>query len=169
MPAVIIKTSHDQYPELARRELGEASRASNRAMAELWVDSMLADHFRASAHYKYGYAQRSAKYLAKKQKMAARGKVLEGGRTDLVFRGRMRQVVLGNHPLIKAFPSRATALIFGPAYFTDRPRNPRKPNMGREVTIVLASQERILAGRGDQVFVQKANAIRATKTVITRI
>lgn len=169
MPALVIKTTHEQYPELVRRELGECSRASNRAMAELWVEGgMLADHFTAAAHYKYGYAQRSRRYLQRKMKLAAQGQVMDGGRTDLVFRGNLRRMLTQIHPLIKAFPTRATVLLFGPPHFTDRPRDPRRPNMGREVCTVLGYQERILAGRADQVFNEKAQAIRATKTVITR-
>lgn len=169
MPALIIKTTHSQYPELVRRELGECSRAANRAMAETWIDSgMLKDHFTPTAHYKYGYAQRSRRYMARKTKLAARGIVMDGGRTDLVFFGRLRRMLTQIHPLIKAFPSRATVLLFGPEYFSDRPRDPRKPNMGKEVCTTLESQERILAGRGDQAFNEKAQSIRATKTIITR-
>jgi hypothetical protein len=179
MPALIIKTTHEQYPELMKREIGEASRASNRAMAEMWVGaeggfSMLADHFTPTAHYRYGYAQRSRRYLSLKMKAAASGRpmngfpVVDGGRTDLVLSGRLRHMMTAIHPLIKAFPTRATVLLFGPPYFTDRPRDPRRPNMGREVTTVLAYQERALAGRADQAFNEKAQQIRATKTVIIR-
>lgn len=165
---VLIRTTHSDYPELKARQLGEASRASNRAMAEVWVQTMLPDHFSPSAHYKYGYAPRSKRYMDRKRKLAARGVVLDGGQTDLVFTGRLRHMLTQIQPLIKSYPSRASAILFGTPYFTDRPRNPRKPNMGREVTQILPHQEQVLAGRGDQVFRKKADEIKATKTVITQ-
>lgn len=165
---VVIKTTHEQYPELARREIGEVTRASNRAMAETWVDHMLPTHFGPNARFIYNFAPRTKRYLIRKRKLAAQGKVLDGGTTDLVFSGTMRRMLLNIEPLIRAFPTRATVTMFGPSYLQERPRDPRRPNMAREIKQVTPSQERILAGRGDQVFNEKAQAMKAAKTVITK-
>ena len=141
--------------DIARRYLPKVTRAALRELVSYWHRNLLKEHFKASNRIRYDFQQRGSKYRAIKRKIAKeRGDLVRaGGNVDLIRSGDLRDMMLRPHP-IRAFASRAVMEMIGPAYLTEKPRDPRRPNMALEITQVIPGEERDLSLRLDDYIVQ---------------
>lgn len=168
MIPIRIRTVHEHHPDLVVRELRLVTKATHEAIGRHWYDRLLPEHFTPWARSAFNHTPRSKKYLRMKAMLARSGKVLDGGSLDLVATGTLRRMVLGIAPIVKGYPSRATVKIFGPTYFQERPRNPKRPNMARELKAVSEVHGKRLQTVGEQTFTAALAAVRATKTTTTK-
>lgn len=140
----------------------EVIRDAMRSMAQLWKADMAPRHFRADASARYGYKQRSRKYLARKQQLFKRG-LIPSPRLALVYTGLTRAKATGMAS-IRAYPTRATVDLYTPSYVRIRPMGNR-PNLYNEITAIAADErpilDRHLAAEADRGF----RAIQSKYTV----
>lgn len=155
--------------DIAKRHLPKVIRAALKALVNDWRKRMLPKHFIGSNRDRYDFQPRGKKYRRIKRSIAKERSdlVKAGGNIDLVRSGTMKAAMLRPHP-IRAFAARATMIMPGPVYLTERPRDPRKPNMAFEITQVLPGEEEQLSRMLDDYIVQ-AIADFKTATRTTRI
>jgi len=168
MIPIKIRTVHEQHPDLTVRQLRTVTKTTHEAIGRHWYERLLPEHFTPWARVAFNHAPRSRKYLRQKMALARSGRVLEGGSMDLVATGTLRRMVLGIAPIVKGYPTRATVKVFGPTYFQDRPRSPRKPNMARELKAVSDVHGKRLQTVAEHTFTATLAAVRATKTTTTK-
>lgn len=168
MIPIKIRTVHEHHPDLVVRELRHVTKATHEAIGRHWYERLLPEHFTPWARSAFNHSPRSRKYIQRKMAAARNGKVMDGGTLDLVATGALRRMVLGIAPIVKGYPSRATVKIFGPTYFQERPRNPRRPNMARELKAVSDVHGKRLQTVGEHTFTAALAAVRATKTTKTK-
>lgn len=140
-------------------------RANNLAIAQTWEAKYLRLHFSASAGRKYGYKNRTRKWLRRKRQLAAQGKVLYGGTRDLVATGRLERA-MQSRQIVSATPAFSKVRLIGPNYFRIRYR-PGRPNLGEEVTTVVESEKRWLLSAGVAAAEKELRTnkrVRRTKT-----
>lgn len=154
--------------DIARRHLPKVIRAALKALVNDWRKNMLPGHFKGSNRNKYDFQPRGKKYRAIKRHIAKERNdlVKAGGNIDLIRSGNLRDAMLRPHP-IRAFASRAVMEMIGPVYLTEKPRDPRRPNMAHEITQVLPGEEQELSLLLDDYIVQAIAAFKEQKN--TRI
>lgn len=147
------------YPSMFKalgsdRAFDRVAKAAHDDMAHYWHERLLPRHFTQGAAAKYGYQPRTEKYLKRKRRLAAIGKVKSPVR-DLVYSGR-GQASLRARVNIRVFPTRFSVRMQSPKdrkgkdYILMRPR-PAKvtgramPPLGAEVTAVNAEDHRDMA------------------------
>lgn len=126
------------------RAVDRVLKALNWELANYWWRHFLKRHFEPGAAGKYGYQARTEQWRARKRQLFERG-YAKAPDQDLVFRGEMQEN-LGSYVDIRAYPTRFSATMHGPRYVTMTPRDPTKPNLGKEVT-TLAPEEEDQMGR----------------------
>ncbi len=141
------------------RNMRRIGRAMHQAMGERWLRKYLPLHFRQQTRRRYGFQKRKSKYLKNKQRLAKTGEVEDSGRTLLVHSGDLRRA-MSRRFFVRAFPSRATINMPGPSYARMRPRDPRKPNLGFEITAVTPAEHADLIKHGLRVGTKLLNEPR---------
>ncbi|RLC35987.1 hypothetical protein DRH27_05965 [Candidatus Falkowbacteria bacterium] len=106
-----------------------------------WRTVYLPRHFKQFSRKKYHHDTRSPKYLRRKRRLAKAGFAKDGGGVDNVLTGTFKDLVL-NWSKIKAFPSRARLVTFGPRYVTMQPRGGGLPHIWDETTRVTPVEEK---------------------------
>jgi hypothetical protein len=144
----------DKPDDVSGRAWREAQRAGWYAVGVYHDEIVQPRKFEPGAAERYGFAERSPRYLARKKRIAkASWKVKDGGETPLVFGGMTRTAVLRKQ-FPRAFPTRVTLSIPTPSYVQMRPRKANMPAMGVELTSVTEDEQREMEG----VFVRAAEA-----------
>jgi hypothetical protein len=156
---------------IGRRDLAEMGRQSYAAAAELWLGTMLPNHFRPGASSKYRYRPRTAKYLRTKRRLATIGKVEDGGTQDLVFSGNLRRYLTQRKQRVTRYPTRARVELQGPpgkggtrSYFDIRYR-PGRPNLAQEVITVVRDEHQELTSEASLTAHKFLRTVRATRKV----
>jgi hypothetical protein len=107
------------------------------AVGQWWFKEILPNHFTPQARHLYGHKPRSKKYRDQKEKLAARGKAIMGGKVDNVLTGAMMRAIM-SRSVIRGFPTRATVYMNGPHYtginFRASSNQPNKPQEIRATT-----------------------------------
>lgn len=122
-----------------------------------WASEFLPKHTEPDAESRYGYQPRSAATRAKKQRLAAKGFVPLPIRS-LVDRGRLEKYLKRPH-LVRGFPTRVNVRVQTPidrrtkrAYVLIKPRDPNRPNLYKELSIVIASEKKDLEEQGQAEY-----------------
>ena len=163
--SLILSITYDTPPDISARKFSDFSKAGMQAAADLWEDRYLPLHFEPFAFAKYGYKERLPATRSRKRKLAKRGKVKKGGAAALVhsgdLEGRMRRA-----GVLRVYPTRFVLIKPGGPYVTNRPRGNR-PNMVREITTVVASEDRKMSEAYEAEVDRKMAAFRERRTVKT--
>lgn len=161
---VDVKTLYNRAPREMVAEVKEAASESLLAMAKLWRDKLLKEHFEPGAKYVFHYKIRQRKYLKSKVRLALAGKVEDGGTTDLVFSGRTRRLALVS-TTVQSTPQTATATTQVPFYIKFRKPKPNSPNMEEELLRISSRQNSLLHAAASKAFSSSLRiAGRATTT-----
>jgi len=147
------------------RKLPEVTRAAFRAGMLYWHRTFAPKHFQPGAAEKYRHKRRTKKYQRTKRILAARGKVRDGGRLDLVHSGLTRRKVLAR-PYIRAYPKRATLHMATPSYVRMVPNRSNHPHMAKEITAVTPQERVQLMQVIGTEAERQLKAIRDTRTVV---
>jgi hypothetical protein len=125
-------------------------RAWNRLLKEAhqrqgryWRDVLLPRHFKPDAKGKYHHQPRSAQYIRRKIKAAQIGKCLEGGMTDNVYTGTLRDL-FSKTGVITATPTRVRIALKGPRYIGMIPDKSNQPNKAKEILTVADDEVQTL-------------------------
>lgn len=161
MPILRCVVIEQQPPDVGKNTFRTASREAFQKVGEFWWREYMPDHFRPYSGAKYGYKPRTADYQRRKEALARRGIVRQGGRAPLVFRGDMEEA-MRRSASIRAFPTRCTVQIEAPRYVTFRPRG-NQPNKAQEVTRVLPYQQRRMEEMHRDHVTKRLNEFRATR------
>jgi hypothetical protein len=139
---VYIKIDLRRNPdEFSIRKWRRICKGAMEAVGRWWHGKMLPKHFEPSARGRYGYQPRSARYDKLKH--------IQGIHADLVGPtnkehqgGEMRRQTM-TIVEFRAFPTRMTVVVHGPAYLTPNPTGKRAghPNMARELTAYAAGEK----------------------------
>lgn len=163
-----------QWKAASERAQTSALKAATKAMATKWQRDFMPLHFQTGNSARYGFQPRKPTYLKRKARAGDREKnkgrnkdrsnasftkVAAGGLIDLVYRGTLRKAILQD-TTIRGFPSRATVYLHGPEYFTTRPRNPARPNLGREILKIINSERAELRAEATLAFNKELNRPR---------
>ena len=159
---VKITIKEKRPPGVSARKWRVFTKESWAIVGNYWHEHMLEDHFRPDAKYRYHYQRRASKYIAKKLALAKRGDVEGGGRTDLVFKGDLKEFVT-SLAYVQAFPARAKLVMKAPSYVTSKPKGGR-PWMAQEVSTVLEGEKKKLGKIQKEHIVNKMNSYSETKT-----
>jgi hypothetical protein len=156
MLPITLRTEDRAKHKLSVRAHKATMRETLREAAEHWHREIAPKHFQTGAAQRYGYQPRSPRTREIKRRLAARGKVADGGALDLVWSGRMRDAVL-NAGFIRATAARATLKMVGPFYmkfraFANRRQvtgragaSGQQPDKPKELTTVTPGERRTLA------------------------
>lgn len=122
-----------------------------------WASEFLPMHTEPGAEHRYGYQPRSAGTIKKKTRLAAKGFVPQPVRA-LVDRGRLDKYLKRPH-LVRGFPTRVNVRVQTPidkrtkrAYVLIKPRDPNRPNLYKELSIVIPSEKRDLEQQGQDEY-----------------
>jgi hypothetical protein len=155
--------SDNDWQAASGRAKTVALKAAMLAMATMWQKQYLPMHFLPGNAQRYHYQPRKPKYLQRKMRAgdttknahgrsrASFTKVAGGGLIDLVYRGLLRRLIL-KQSTVRGFPNRATVYLVGPDYFTLRPRRPERPNLAREILVILDSERKALRFEATTTF-----------------
>lgn len=124
---------------------------THRDMGAHWDATYLPMHFRRGAGRRYGYKHRTHKTKKRKERLAERGIVQEGGKVDLVWTGLLKRSMLTSHS-IRAYPSRVVINMPTTSYVSSRPRDGKRPNMALEITSVAPSEVTVLTARASSTL-----------------
>ncbi len=162
-PLIFIEVTEKPPIEARMREHPEAMRTAFEAGGVLWAQDILPRHFEEGSARRYGHQPR--KERTKKRKLAAArvGAAILGGRVDNVFTGLMMRAVLGAQR-IKARPGGVEILIFGPRYLFQYDKRRGHPQKAREISTVIAEEEREVAAELDKVYHARQAEIDDKKT-----
>jgi hypothetical protein len=156
---------------IGKRDIAEMGRQAYGASAELWLATMLPNHFRPGANSKYRYRPRTARTLRVKRQLAAIGKVEDGGTQDLVHSGDLRRYLTQRQQRITRYPSRARVELQGPpgkngtrSYFDIRYR-PGRPNLAQEVITVARDEHQELTSEASLSAHKFLRTVRASRKV----
>ena len=136
-------------------------RTAHHSAANHWKKKMLKRHFQHRSAKRYGYAQRSGRYLAKKKALARLGKVEMGGRVDLVYTGLLKRSMDANHR-ITGGPSQATVQLVGPSYLKIN-YTPGRPHLANELTTVVVDEREEIADVSAESYADTLDQIRTRK------
>ena len=118
--------------------------------------------FAPGAAERYGFQRRSDKYLARKQRFAARSwRVKDGGKTDLVYSGITRTAVL-RRQYPKAFPTKVWVDIPTPSYVQMRPNTSKRrmPPLGQELVSITADEQTAMEAVFQEAAEERLKEIR---------
>lgn len=163
--ALMIFTELTETPpwEGLKREQNKILRAAHRAQGEHWASQMLPKHFTPQAHRMYGYQPRKRSTVFRKLRLAKIGKVLLGGRVDLVWSGLLASAVLG-HQTVSSTPRGVTVRMFGPTYLYAFDKRKNQPNKADEIRAVTAEETVELTGVLDAAYAKGVEDYREKKT-----
>lgn len=139
-------------PQIAEKAFGAA--------LAWWHDNILPEHFKPQAHFKYGYAQRTAKWLRQKRK--------KGSDADLVFSGSLMRDLMSKASIKigsqgASLSMSARVLNFAPnmpqntAQDYVKHKNKTYPNLKREVRAITPDEEQKLADMVRDIIVKELN------------
>jgi hypothetical protein len=140
-----------------------------RTMGVHWHQNFLPLHFASNSANVYHMQRRTQKYMEAKRNAAQRGfmgrrHVEAKAATDaLTFSGTLRANVT-QVATIRTFEQRFKLIMPGTSYTPDRPRNPRQPPIAQEVTKLLQSEKKVLAGLGRESAIRQLQALRQSST-----
>jgi hypothetical protein len=147
-----IVTFTQAHPELSKRNHNRVMRAAMAEMGMTWAVDLLPEHFDKAKQGDLGYAPRTAAWQRRKRQLYLLGRAIAPD-TDLVLTGRLKQNVCWSaRNLVRAYPSRCTITMYGPAYFTRRARSKRTGRIADEVLAVNARHKRRLSDAADRGF-----------------
>lgn len=136
-------------PYLTVRQTRAVLKGTYAVIGRKWLEDYLPLHFHPIAPQRYGYAMRTGATKKKKKRLAAAGKVEDGGRLDLVWSGVLKWAMLTHDHRVDAYPTRATIKLIGPSYLSINYR-PGRPNMAREILTVTPDEQKKLAEAGER-------------------
>lgn len=122
---------------LSARAVKRVTRGCFDAIGREWQKKFLPRHFSTEAMARYGYRERSKKYMRRKM-------LGKKGRTPLVYSGMLKRALTGFTQRQTAYPSRVTIHLVGPSYLNINYK-PGRPNLGREIMAVSADEKNALA------------------------
>jgi hypothetical protein len=137
---MLVKITMTNPDELSPAAWKRAIREGWKQVAVAWAKEMLPEHFKPQAKGKYGYQQRTRRYLQNKIKAAGMGRVQDGGLSDLVYTGKLRDWVLGT-VRITATAKGSAATTSGPKYLYVTPKKRADPDKRAEIEKII-DQER---------------------------
>ncbi len=151
----IVVTEFGATPGLLKSEVNRLTKESLVAAAENHYREYMPLHFTMAAYSRYGYGARSAKYLAKKNKIY--GHVL-----PLVYSGKSKELALGGDPKIEATRHKATLVQRA------RGLNRRRPGsqiyMNREISAVTQSEINTASRVAGRTYLRLARELAVSKT-----
>jgi len=124
--------------------------------------------FESGAAERYGYQPRSAKYLARKKRIAQHSwRVKDGGQREIVYSGMTRtRVLLRQYP--KAFPTKVWVDLPTPSYIQMRPNRTgsrrNMPALGQELVSITADEQTAMEAAFQQAVEERLTEIRERKT-----
>jgi len=132
------------------RQIRGAAKLAGQAVGERWVKEYLPLHFRPNARERYGYRSRSPAWRSQKVRSAGRtlkskGPISPEAGLDLVYTGRMRDMLLGLPPRVHATGGRVTVKLRAPHYIDYPKRMYGSPDMRQEITTTTEGEARQLA------------------------
>lgn len=155
-----------QHPELMVREHKRAVVAGHFAGGHLWAEQLLPEHFTPGAKSEFGYFQRKAKYNLRKERLAKRGLVEDGGRQYLVYSGLTRRMARLARNLVKATATEVDVTIPVPRYIN---RNKyHGPGLKLEILAISPRHERLVTAATARGFNRELYEIRAEKRTTIR-
>lgn len=120
------------------------TKAATYSVGLKWHDDYLPLHWQPFSKNKYGHKRRSGKWLTRKRKAVAAGKVpAEAAEIDNIFSGYLKDQL--DHFAIRAYPTRVTLKATAPQYAPQRPRDSSQPHKIGEIFKVLASENKKLS------------------------
>ena len=161
--SLILIIDTERPPDIGARRWSDFTRAGMDEVAKLWHSKYIKLHFQDFSAVKYGYQPRLSKTLKRKRKLARIGKVQKGGRVPLVWTGLLERQML-RRGILRVFPRRFTLRKPAGPYITNRPRG-RRPNMVKEITTVIPSEERGMASAFESKAAELMNTFRAHRHV----
>ncbi len=149
-----IEGGGEAFQSLSKRAQDRVSREAHLAVGVYWDREYKMRHLGPGAAERYGYKERTDKYLRKKEYGSRATWKIKGGRNDsMIFSGQTLQAVK-QRQVPRAFPSRVTILMPAPSYIQMRPKPGKRdaPNLGEELTRTIPEeQDRLL-----EVWVESA-------------
>lgn len=159
--SLILTIKTERPPDIGARKWSDFAKEGMRAAAELWQDKYVGLHFQPFARAKYGYQPRKVETIRRKKGAAAKGKAIKGGVVSLVWTGLLERQML-RRGILRIYPTRFVLRKPAGSYVTNRPRGGR-PNLVREITTVIPSEERAMAAAFEERTAQLMNHYRATR------
>lgn len=142
-----IEGGDEAFRSLSKRAQDRVTREAHRAVGEYWDAEYKMRHLGPGAAERYGYQERTERYLRRKEYGSRATWRIKGGRDDaLIFSGQTLQAVR-QRMIPRAFPTRVTIQMPTPTYITMRPKpgkNRTPPNLGEELTRVIPEEEQRL-------------------------
>lgn len=149
-------------PDGSKRQHIRAMKKVYERIGLRWATEYLPMHVEPGAEQRYGYQPRSENTMKKKMRLAAKGFVPQPVRA-LVDRGRLAQHLQRPH-LVRGFPTRVNVRVQTPidkrtkrAYVLINPRDPNRPNLYKELSIVIPSEKRDLEKQGQEEYYTEFN------------
>jgi len=177
MVPIRIQTIMEQPFDVTKRAWRRMSVDGHREQGLLFQNKMVPRHFMGGVSAGiYGYKKRSAKYIRAKAAGSSRGwgavkpggryRAIMGGKTDLVFSGRLMKLMMG-FAAIRAVPSKVSIQHQLPEYAPPRPRTLRQPPIADEATRVNERDKSDLSRRLHHVILEGVNKYREPRTTDT--
>jgi hypothetical protein len=151
----IVVTEFGATPGLLKSEINRLTKEALIAAAENHYREYMPMHFTMAAYSRYGYKPRSAKYLAKKNKIY--GHVL-----PLVYSGTSKNLALSGEPKISATRHRAT--LIQRARGLNRRRPGSQIHMNREISAVTQSEVNTASRVAGREYLRLARELSVSKT-----
>ncbi len=161
--SLFIGIEYEVPPDVSKRKWSDISKKGMAAIANMWEDRFVGQHFKVGAGKKYNYQNRSPRTWRRKRRGAQRGEVRKSGRAYLVHSGLLEQQ-MQRSGFLRVFPTRLTLRKPAPSYVTNRPRGGR-PNMHDEITEQVPSETEALAETYKKVTLAEHEKLKAKKTV----
>jgi hypothetical protein len=161
--ALIMTIQYERPPDVGARKMSDFNKVGMGRVADYWQDKYLPHHFSDYAKVKYNYQKRRPKTNKRKRKLAKTGEVKKGGRVPLVWSGTLERQ-MKRPGILRVYPTRFVLRKPAGPYITNRPRG-RRPNMVKEITTVIPSEERRLADVFENVVAEQLTKYRARRRV----
>ena len=141
MSRLAINLDYTRPDGVTKRKWSDFCKLANAEVATEWQRKYSPLHFQGFAAARYGYERRAAATLAKKKRMAAKGKLAGGSVMDLVMTGLLQQQ-MAREGILTVYPTR-----FVLAHPTHVPRMARNSliDLHAEAVKVHPSEERYLS------------------------
>lgn len=161
----IVRITNERPPDASIRAWRTISKHGFLEIGLYWDRYCKMRHFEVGASARYGYQQRSAKYEARKRRMAAMAvpTVSRSAASPLIYSGASRRAI-ASAQVPHAYPSRVTINMATPSYFAMRPRAVGRPNLGDEATRVTQDERETFERLYVTTVERDLAAYRATKT-----
>lgn len=164
------KLTENRPLDIVRDSWRAICKAAYRATGLYWVEKMLPKHFEPGAAERYRYKWRAKGYRLRKDRAFQSGRpiqkggapVIAGSDTPNVLTGYMKREVMHN-VVVRGFPTRATVIMYGPAYLTTRFFKKNQPDKPAEITAVRSDERQELSRFLRDRVVEGINQVRATR------